>query len=98
MIKDLKDIKVKYTSVALPPFPININSIYEIVNYNSEIFIRNGNYEMQIDENTLKLYFSPIDTTWNEIKEKEKENRNSEIYNNNKIYKDNFKKVTKEED
>ena len=89
MIKDLKGIKVKYTSVALPPFPININSIYEVVNYDNKIFIRNGNYKMQIDEDTLKLYFSPINTTWNKIEEKE--NRNNKIYNN-------FKKVTKEED
>ncbi|BAE47854.1 hypothetical protein IRP62_11925 (plasmid) [Clostridium botulinum] len=71
--KQLQNIQIKYDSIATPPFILDIHKIYNIEYIEDDIYIVNGNYKHLVNKELILQYFSPTNSTWDEIlKEKEK--------------------------
>lgn len=63
----LEDVRVKWTSGAACPPPFSIDKIYHIFKKYGKLFISDGNFEKEIEEEALKNIFTPNNVLWDDI-------------------------------
>jgi hypothetical protein len=71
----LKGIKLKYTSPASPlkPYKIYVNRVYVVDVVNEKLYIYDGYIKQEMSLELLKILFTPVDKTWDEVLREEKE-------------------------
>lgn len=78
-MEKLKGVKIRYSSPAINPQNISLNLIYTI-GFDGKLYIDDGNRIQYMTLELIKMYFSPIKTSWEEIL---KDNRSKEPKENN---------------
>jgi hypothetical protein len=63
----LIDVKLKYSSPAVPPKTINMTTIYTLKKDDRGYYIYDGGLEQAFEIELIQMMFTPIGATWDEL-------------------------------